>query len=355
MTGRPPLPARLRIALSALGARRARARGDLEAYRRHILAIIDLAFGQASEDPPDAEASGLRGALTEFRPLGGTKGGFFACLATDAAGTTRFVKCVPTLGREMRFWDAWERGEIAVEGEHYRLLPPVARQRGRLLSLLVFPDLGPSPGLTKRRTSRYTGNLEIVVRAIADFNASHAGAAAPALKVSAGAKAHRVPTRRRIVRTLSVDRRSARRIARSLRAVEARWGALRQRLYGGPLCLSHMDFGPGNILIQPDQRPVILDFCHAALAPAGSDLHTVLRYARKGEGPVDPERLAAIYAEVFAARGIAVERAAVLFAAETHFASRYRNLRLGSTRDVFDEALHLSEALVGARAPKREP
>ena len=59
MTGRPPLPARLRIALSALGARRARARGDLEAYRRHILAIIDLAFGQASEDPPDAEASGL--------------------------------------------------------------------------------------------------------------------------------------------------------------------------------------------------------------------------------------------------------------------------------------------------------
>lgn len=355
MTGTPSLPARFRIGLSALGARRARARGDLEAYGRHILAIIDLAFGQSADGAPDAAGPGFAGTLSDFRPLGGTKGGFFACLATDATGTTRFLKCVPTLGREMRFWDAWERGEIAVEGAHYRLLPPVARQRGRLLSLLVFPDLGPSPGLTKRRTSRYTGNLEIVVRAIADFNASHAGAAAPALKVSAGAGAHRVPTRRRIVRALSVDRAAAGRIARSLRGVERRWDALRRRLYGGPLCLSHMDFGPGNILIQPDVRPVILDFGHAALAPAGADLHTVLRYARKGGGPVDPERLAAIYAEVFADRGVAVEPAAVLLAAETHFAARYRNLRLGSTRDVFDEALRLSEALVGTRAPRREP
>lgn len=334
------LPDRLRITLGALRARRARAAGDTEGYRREILAIVERAFANAPGGAPAA----LRGPLARCSPIGRSQGGFFSCLAEGQDGARLFVKCVPALGREAQFWQAWSRGAIRAEGEGYRLLPPVGRIEGRALSFLVFPDLGPDPGLSRRRTLRYTSDIETVIRAIAGFNADHL-ARIGGLKRASGARAHFVPMKRRIVRALAVDGREARQISRALRRVEWRWPALRRGLYRGPLCLCHMDFGPGNVLLGRD-RPVILDFGHAAMAPVGADLHTVLRYARKGGTELATARAVEIYAGVFEARGVTVDRAAVTLAAEAHFAARYRNLRLGSAPDVFEEALGVSQRLL---------
>jgi hypothetical protein len=329
--------------LSAVRARRARSKGDLDAFQAHALAAVGRALAG------DGEAPGTAG-LADCRPASLTKGGFFSCLVTRTDCTRTFVKCVPGRSREMRFWEAWARGEIRAEGEHYRLLPPERRILRAGLALLVFPDLGSNPGLKRRRTSRYTGNLETVVRAIAEFNAVHSGSGLPGLGVSREGHAHRVPLGRRIIRTLAVEPTEARAIARRLRSIEWRWGALRRKVYHAPLCLSHMDFGPGNVLIGP-RPPVILDFGHAALAPFGTDLHTVLRYARKGEAPVEWQRLVEIYAGVFEARGIAVDRGAITRAADLHFAARYRDLRLESARDVFREALDRSWRLLAEKSP----
>lgn len=328
----------LRFALKALGARRARAAGDLDAYRALALDAIRRAF--ANDGDADAAA-----ALVDCAPVGQTKGGYFSCIAVSTDGTRRFVKCIPKRSREMRFWDAWAKDGIRTRGRHYELLPPERCLSGAQLAVLVFPALDPNPGLGRRRTSRYAGNLETVVRAIADFNSDHAGDGLPDLRVSQEGKAHFVPLKRRIVGTLGVNGQEARRISQNLRAIEWRWAALRRRIYRAPLCLSHMDFGPGNILIGP-RPPVILDFGHAAVAPIGTDLHTVLRYARKGDAPVDWSRLVDIYAEVFESKGIAVDRAAIANAAELHFAARYRNLRLQSARDVFRDALTRSQRLL---------
>jgi hypothetical protein len=328
----------LGFALRAHAARRARERGDLDAYRGHALDAIRRALAA------DCGASGAA-ALVDCLPVGRTRGGYFSCLVTRPDGLRRFVKCVPRRSREMRFWDAWERGEIRAEGQHYRLLPPERRILGRHLALLIFPDLGSSPGLSRRRTSRYAGNLETVVLAIADFNSDHLARDLCRLPVSRAGRGYFVPFKRRIMRALAVDRAEARRIARRLRGVEWRWPPLRRRVYRAPLCLSHMDFGPGNIFIGPEPA-VILDFGHAAAAPIGSDLHTLLRYGRKGDAAVDWARLVEVYAGVFEAKGIAVDRAAIARAAEMHFAARYRNLRLESARDVFLEALERSRDLV---------
>lgn len=330
----------LRFALRAFRARRARTTGDLEAYRAHALEAIRQAF--AGDGDMDGAAS-----LVDCTPVGRTRGGYFSCIAVSADGSRKFVKCISVRSREMRFWEAWANGEIRTSGRHYQILPPERHITGMHFAVLVFPALAPNPGLKKRRTPRYTGNLKKVVRAIADFNSDHAGSALPNLPVSRHGKAHFVPLGRRIVATLGVDRQEARRISRELRWVERRWAGLRRGIYRGPLCLSHMDFGPGNVLIGT-KPPVILDFGHAAAAPIGTDLHTVLRYARKGDAPVDWSQLVDIYARVFEAKGIAVDRAEITRAADLHFASRYRDLRLQSARDVFRDALARSQRLLSA-------
>jgi hypothetical protein len=331
----------VRIALGAFRARRARHRGDTEAYRRAILRIVDLAFAPPQDGPP-AGRDGLRDCI----PIARSRGGFFSCLLDDGAGRRRFVKCIPARSREVRFWDAWARGEIRAEGRHYRLLPPEDSVVGRYMAFLIFPDLGANPGLSRRRTSRYASNTERVVRAIADFNSDHLDAGDKTFAEAPDARTPFVPMTRRIIRALAVDRREARRIARALRRIAWRWRDVRKRLDREPRCLSHMDLGPGNILM--GRPPLLLDFGHAAVAPIGADLHTVLRYGRKGGSPVDRDALVETYAQIFEAKGIAVDRAKIRLAAETHFAARYRNLRLASAPDVFGEALRLSQRLIAA-------
>ncbi len=332
-----PLP----FTLSAFRARRARAAGDLAAYSAHALDAIRRAL--AADGDPEGAAN-----LVDCTPVGRTKGGYFSCLVTRTDGSRSFVKCIPKHSREMRFWEMRAKGGIGTGGQYYRILPPDRLISGAYFALLIFPALPPSRGLHRRRTSRYTGNIEAVVRAIADFNSDYVGERLPDLALSPQGRAHFVPSRRRIAATLGVDRLEARRIAQSLRRIEGKWTALRRDLYRGPLCLSHMDFGPGNVLIGPEP-PFILDFGHAGITPVGADLHTILRYARKGGEPVDWPHLVEIYAKVFEAKGIEVDRTAIARAAELHFASRYRDLRLQSARDVFGEALAVSTRLASAR------
>jgi Ser/Thr protein kinase RdoA (MazF antagonist) len=108
-----------------------------------------------------------------------------------------------------------------------------------------------------------------------------------------------------------------------------------------------MDVGTANIVLNQGTS-ILLDFGFAGMAPIGADLHTVRRYG----GPAWSGELVDAYAEVFAAKGIEVDTAAILRTLDAHFAARYRNLRFPAARnrETFDAALATSLALIGAPA-----
>jgi hypothetical protein len=186
-----------------------------------------------------------------------------------------------------------------------------------------------------------------VVRAVADFNSSHLR---PDRRFRPSEVGERVPVppAAEVRRALGVDAAAAREIVRTLRGVEARWTVLRDQVYRSGSCLCHMDLGPGNISFRRGIG-IIQDFGHAAAAPIGSDLHTVLRYGGLDSHGIDG--VIAAYAGVFAEKGIEVDAGSVRRALEAHFAARYRDLRLPSARPAaFRQAVGMSLALLGPEA-----
>jgi hypothetical protein len=334
------------VLISATLAWRARARRDQEACRQNVLRVFDAALPGGR--PRGRGAVGALGAaVVDCAPMLNTNGGFFCSGATSATGGRYFSKGIPAWSREARFWRGWRDGAVTPEGRHYRIVPPVAMVDGRQVMVLVFPELGFMRTNFRKRDGIYARNVRRVVRTVAEFNAAHAGGAFPAARTGGRL---RVPGAATVAEALGVDGDEAQAIVARLRAVEAGWGDVRRRLGGLGTCLSHMDLGPSNVVMH-EGRGVLMDFGHAGSAPVGADLHTVLRYGGMAE-----VELLALYAEVFAEKGIALDLEAARLALRVSFAGRYRNLRLKSARDreVFERALEMSERLLGpGRAPPK--
>ena len=337
-----------RILLAAAQARRARARRDPEACRRQMLATLALALPGGV--PAGRGGFGrLPGAIADCAPMPNATGGFFSCLATGAGSERYFVKGILAHGREAKFWQAWRAGQVREAGRHYRIVPPVAIHQGAAVCVLVFPAHDFMKTDFRTRDGRFARNVRRVARALADFNSDHSGTRG--LAATRAAAPVRVPRATAVAAALGIETAAAEAAVARLRAVEAGWAAACRRLLGGaPRCLAHLDLGPSNVVFH-DGAAVLMDFGHAAAAPVGADLHTVLRYAGR---PDAAEELVAIYVEVFAAKGTPVDVAAVRRALAAHFGARYRNTRLRSARDpaVFAAALASSEAFVAeAGAP----
>jgi hypothetical protein len=323
------------LLLHAWRARKARQARDGEACHRHVLRALRAAM-------EDRIAGGAAG---DCEPVMRTRGGFFSCLAA-IGGARCFVKCVLTGSREVSFWRAWRDGLVGTRGRHYRLLPPTEVVSGRLVSVLVFPEFELLKGSRRRR---YEREIERIAQAVADFNSDHV-VGPQAFTASRSGAAVAVPRRRQVETALGVDRVRAGEIVAALRHIEAGWDEVRRPLGAALPCLSHMDLGRGNVVFNRG-RGLLIDFAHAGAAPAGADLHTLLRY--RGEGGPGADDLVARYVSVFAGKGISLDAKLVRLSLDVHFAERYRNLNFASARDpkAFEAALALSLAMVEGRRP----
>lgn len=329
-----------RILCAALLARAARRRNDAKAYARHARRVLDLA-APAGGWVPDA-------AIIRTEPIIHTRGGFFACRILASDGARRFAKAVLASSREAMFWARWREGLVRTEGEFYSINPPSRLRLAGDVAVLVFPELEALETGREARGRTFRDNVDLVTRAIADFNSSHLHFGGGGFPKSRACEPLAVPSRSALRRSLGLGAASAGDVRRRLRFVEANWPQVRNRVYESPACLSHMDLGPGNFVLG-DGLGILQDFGLAGMAPIGSDLHTIARYAVRLGGRTDKHRLVDVYAEVFAAKGVAVDRAAILSALDAHFAARYRNLALPSARKrpAFDAALNASLALTG--------
>ena len=236
-------------------------------------------------------------------PLPNTAGGFFCAIATGAGGGRYFTKGILGSSREARFWRAWRDGAVRVEGRHYRIEPPVAVAGGRAVMVLAFPEQAFMRTDWRTRDGIYARNVR--AGGAGGGGVQRGPCRRGGLCGGAGVRRVRVPAAAAVAAALGVDAGEARAIAGRLRAVEAGWGEVRRRVGGLAGGLGHMDLGPSNVVMH-EGRGVLMDFGHAGLAPAGADLHTVLRYG----GGVEEGELLELYAEVFAGMGVALDRAA---------------------------------------------
>lgn len=328
--GRLGLGAEAAILPAVLRARSARARRDGAAVTEEVARCLRRVFpGSQIGDPA---------------PFLGSRGGFFAALAT-VDGRRLFVKAILARGRESRFWTATQDGRIRTAGRHYRLLVPERIIAGRAVCLLVTPAMEAlADDSARTRRHGYRKASDLVLRAMGEFNATHF----PAVRGLPGprreGRPRRPPTAAALAQGLGLEPREAAAAAARLGKIGEDWGPVRARLAAMPRCLSHLDLGPGNIRIV-DGRGLLLDFGHASAAPAGADLHSLLRY---GGGRRDLEQLSEEYAAIFAANGMALDPEAARFAAVAHFAERYRDLHSVGPRGIaaFHQALELSEVLI---------
>jgi hypothetical protein len=326
------------LAAEAQLARAARYRGADAAYGRHVAAALRRAAPALAAALPDARPSGIR--LVE--PVAHTRGGFFSCFAACEGGPDLFVKAVPSASREAVFWAAWRRGGIRTRGDHYVLAPPIAEFRGRTVTLLAFARDDALPKTRRTAFRRFRGRLDEVVRAIADFNSDHLGGDVALPEPDFG-RSYPVPGRRGIARHVGIERARTHALVETMKATSARWRHVARALDGATRCLCHMDLGTGNV-VPRGGRCVFIDFGSACIAPAGADLHTVLRFGGRGSGA--GRELAEAYADVFARKGIALDLEAVLHACQAYFATRYTTPRLRSVGpEVFAEAAEMGSAL----------
>jgi len=288
---------------------------------------------------------GIGSDIAQVEPFMKTRGGFFACLATTRGGARLFAKCTLSRGREARFWRVWREGGIMTEGDHYRLLPPEYVVSGAVSTVLVFPAHPGLPVDRKKNIANYARRVHKAVRALADFNSNHTDTALfDAFPDAGSADPPRASTLSNLEATYGFDRETARLAANELRAVRAAWSKATAPLERAPRCLCHLDMGRGNVIFER-KKATILDFGHAAIAPAGADLHTILRYTR----PREPgrTRFAEIYAAEFGRKGIDLNVDLARLAMNARFAARYTDPGLPSARHwpVFLDALETAKAL----------
>lgn len=337
---------RSKLFCSAFSARRARARKDSTAYIRHIARGLDLAISEARMEGR-APVDLLGGPIVRIEPISHTHGGFFNCLFETAKGRRFFAKAVRTPSRESMFWNAWQRGAIRTEGRYYRIHAPVLLLGSRDIRVLIFPEnklIGENPA-DRRRT--YHRHLDLATLSIADFNSDHLNIEPLGLSSSHACGPNPLP-HQTIIRAV-LPEADPRTIRKQIRDIERRWPAVKKQVYSAPVCLCHMDMGPGNV--SPGHGiSTLMDFGCAAIAPIGSDLHAVFRYSGQKDGWPDPNRFIHPYTEVFASKGITVDPVQIRCALDAHFAARYRNLNKSSARkkSVFDAAMATSLAMIGS-------
>ncbi len=210
-------------------------------------------------------------------------------------------KAVDAAGAEARFWAAASTHDYQLSGRRFTSIAPLFSIAAEPLTVFYLPYLDELHRSKLESKRNFRSDLDVLVRAVAEFNASNL---VPATQTAATERRivstrKDAPSIRDIQRGLSLQSRHAAHILRAacLR-IDARWDELQEMYDASPVSLCHNDIGPGNAIVDSESDHVhLLDFEKAGIAPIGSDMHTILRWGgRCLENEDEAERLLALYA-----------------------------------------------------------
>lgn len=219
---------------------------------------------------------------------------------SDGGQLTLMEKAVEAAGSEAQFWKSVKSSDLQLVGQSYTSVAPLFSIAAGPVVVLYSPYIDEVHKSRRSSKENFRSHIDVLVRATAEFNgANFVGSA------------HRSSTQRRIrlsrKKAPSIEKiqselglksvHVSRLLQQACEDIDSRWDELHEMYDSVPACLCHNDIGPGNAIVYEDHVH-LLDFEKAALAPVGSDMHTVLRWG--GDSLTDEheaERLLTLYTD----------------------------------------------------------
>jgi hypothetical protein len=250
-------------------------------------------------------------------------------------------KGVQSKSREVAFWLGMGKA-LTAAGPHYEVVAPLGLVVLEPLAVLHFPYIPTVNRTTRQERSLYRDKMDIVVRAVVDFNAQNT-VSEPTGRWLGGSPFRAdpdLPNLESLKRRLGVDSHAANALRSELAHIIERWPVIRKCYEELPACVCHNDLGPGNVIFSSDVTR-ILDFGMATGGPLGSDLHALIRWSSFLTDATKAEEVIRSYADLLISSGVDVTHQDVRVAAWTTFFLRYCDLRWRSARnrDAFEAAI----------------
>lgn len=289
--------------------RRFRSESTSSAYREHIdhfCKAVGLDDSVLEMTFPDKPGNGVGPVSMTREPVHLGMGSFWLSQITvamdDGSELTLMEKAVDATGPEARFWASVASHSYQLTGRHFTSVAPLFSIDAEPLTILYLPYLDDVHRTQAESKRNFRSDLDVLVRAVAEFNASNVMPPSKDAPEERRIVATRkdAPSIREIQRGLGVQSRHAANLLRAAcQRVDARWDELQEMYDATPLGLCHNDIGPGNAIVDSASEHVhLLDFEKAGVAPIGSDMHTILRWGgRSLEHEDEAERLLSLYAE----------------------------------------------------------
>lgn len=220
----------------------------------------------------------------------------------DGSELMLMEKAVDATGPEARFWASAASRNYQLAGRRFTSIAPLFSIDAEPLTILYLPYVDDVHRTHTENKRNFRSDLDVLVRAAAEFNASNLVPASEDAAEERRIVATRqdAPSIRDIQKGLSVQSRHAAHLLRAAcQRIDARWDELQEMYDATPVGLCHNDIGPGNAIVDSASEHVhLLDFEKAGVAPIGSDMHTILRWGgRSLEHEDEAERLLSVYAE----------------------------------------------------------
>jgi hypothetical protein len=220
----------------------------------------------------------------------------------DGSELMLMEKAVDATGPEAQFWASAAVRNYQLAGRHFTSIAPLFSIDAEPLTVLYLPYFEVVHRTQPENKRNFRSDLGVLVRAVAEFNASNLVPASEAAPEERRIVATRkdAPSIRDIQKGLGVQSRHAAQLLRAAcQHIDTRWDELREMYDATPAGLCHNDIGPGNAIVDSASEHVhLLDFEKAGVAPIGSDMHTILRWGgRSLEHEDEAERLLSLYAE----------------------------------------------------------
>ncbi|MEA5446503.1 phosphotransferase [Gammaproteobacteria bacterium AB-CW1] len=360
-----PSPARSLSSLDAAlkEAKAAKRGGQPERYHELVEGLAEWFTPQnTGEYGEEAEIHGdYPGGDYHGIPMAVGRGSFFMRQIIDRNQKARFIeKCLPADDPEARFWLDYFHGRIAHPHAGAAINPPLYLIAHPSFSFLLFPYLSPGAEDEKGLKDRYRTEAKDIVTSLSRFNDANLAnrkAKGHELERTEWLRPPEIPSEAELTEAFPElgHEEQAQAIA-TIETLATHWKSVKRGLQQLPWSVAHQDLGPGNVLF-PGKEHVLIDWDNAAIAPLGSDLHTLIRWAPHSLTRSDDRIQSLIYRYRKALVNAACKDEEIETALWAHFCARYlRFTKWQSARHLrtFQLAIEKSERLldlVGAKTP----
>lgn len=302
-------------------------------------------------------SDGLQPVSLSREPVRQGMGSYWLCrldIVMEDGSTLRLMeKAVEAGGPEAKFWR--RAGDFHMSGRRFASIGPLFSIETEPITILYLPYRDGVHQSKVESKRNFRANIDDLVRAVAEFNASNVTKDDPAEARRIVSTRKDAPSIRDICNGLGLPSRHAARLLRNACLnIDARWKELEERYDALPVSLCHNDIGPGNAIVT-DGNTHLLDFEKAGLAPVGSDMHTIVRWGGKClEDGTEAERLLQLYSDEFRAIRPEVTDEQLRVGAWVTFFIRYSSIakwRSARNLDSFTLALLKAAELLDA-APR---